>query len=297
MALTFEQEVRAELTACHEEAIEIENNTMLKPVYVDDPISGEKVEVTPAYLNKIIAGLAKKIVKDFAGRSVLFLGLMDGANFFANKLIEEIVAINATLPKKEQVRVNYTTTMTSSYEGTKRGKLTIGKLKVEVGNLTVMILDDVLDSGKTLLGVIEALLKLGAAEVFSGVLFTKEVPKRTNEATYSGLNAGKSFLVGAGMDLITPTFRLLPTIKEVDPETLPEDGVIERLKAKMKALNADLREIMAAKDNQKLINTRINGLKASECGAILMPKKRPLDSSKPTLVNDLAEEEDFYFGS
>lgn len=278
MVRRTEQEVRDELAVYHAKANEIEKQAKLRPVYVKDSVDDKEIEVTNAYLVSVISSMAEKIVKDFAGKSLLFLGLMDGANFFANKLIEEIQKINATLSEKNQVMIGYTTTMTSSYEGTERSELTIGTLKVEVGGLNVMSLDDVLDSGNTLVGVDERLYQLGAANVYSAVLFTKQYPGRTKEATYSGLSLGKEFLVGAGMDFITPNLRLLPTVKAIDLASVPCNEEIKKLKEKIKELNAELRVIIA---KSALKNTPI---KASQCGFTLMPAPADAAGTKPELV-------------
>lgn len=265
MVLRTEQEVRDELAVYHAEANKIEKEAKLLPVYTKDPISGEEIEITDAYLMNIISSMAAKIVKDFAGKSLLFLILEDGGNFFANKLIEEIQKINATLSEKNQVMIGYTTTVTSSYEGTERSELKIGTLKVEVGGLNMMHLDDVLDSGNTSVGVDNILYELGAANVYSAVLITKEYPGRTKEATYSGLSLGKEFLVGAGMDFITPNLRLLPTVKAIDLASVPCNEEIKKLKEKIKELNAELRVIIA---KSALKNTPI---KVSQCSFTLMP--------------------------
>jgi hypoxanthine phosphoribosyltransferase len=70
-------------------------------------------------------------------------------------------------------------------------------------NRTVVILDDILDEGETLVKIREYCLEQGAARVLSAVLVDKNHDRRHPEllrADFTGLDAPDSYLFGYGMD-------------------------------------------------------------------------------------------------
>ncbi|MDA1076664.1 MAG: hypoxanthine-guanine phosphoribosyltransferase [Proteobacteria bacterium] len=82
---------------------------------------------------------------------------------------------------------------------------------VNVAGRTVLIVDDVLDEGKTLNAIHQRLLDLGAEDVLSAVLVDKKVPGRDTVADFTGLNCPDRYLFGCGMDY-QGYWRNLPSI-------------------------------------------------------------------------------------
>ena len=70
---------------------------------------------------------------------------------------------------------------------------------------TVLVVDDLLDHGITLSAVVEACRALGAAEVLTAVLVTKQVHDRSGLARtdFSALTVPDEYLFGYGMDYKT----------------------------------------------------------------------------------------------
>lgn len=70
---------------------------------------------------------------------------------------------------------------------------------------TVLIVDDLLDHGITLDAIAEACRELGAAEVLTAVLVTKQVADRAGleRTDFSGLSLPDAYLFGYGMDYKT----------------------------------------------------------------------------------------------
>lgn len=83
---------------------------------------------------------------------------------------------------------------------------------------TVLIVDDLLDHGITLLAVADECRRLGAAAVLTAVLVTKTLAQRAGlEATdFSGLTVPDLYLFGCGMDYKT-YLRNAPGIFAVSP--------------------------------------------------------------------------------
>lgn len=83
----------------------------------------------------------------------------------------------------------------------------------EVQERTVLLLDDILDGGNTLLAIRERLLELGAARVLSAVLVEKQLQRsRQIEADFVGLRIPDRFVFGCGMDA-KGYWRNLPEIR------------------------------------------------------------------------------------
>jgi hypoxanthine phosphoribosyltransferase len=91
----------------------------------------------------------------------------------------------------------------SSYQGTQStGEVIIegGSEPLPVGS-SVLILDDVLDTGLTLQTITHKFLEAGVAQVLSAVAITKRGCQTTSYyADFSAFELGNDFLVGFGMD-------------------------------------------------------------------------------------------------
>lgn len=243
-----EWEVRRELQLIIETEKKVEDRvkSALQPVHsLPDSIT-QSVEITKDYLNGAIRSLTKQLVNDFKNQRVLLLGLMDGAGFFADQLMRAIEEENEGKSIEEQFDIEYVTMRTSSYHGTESGQLKLDSFKEEVGERVVVVLDDILDTGKTLAGVIECLKNKGASKVYTMVLFDKVIEGRTAQADYHGVRVtGEHFYVGAGMDYLTPRFRRLPALYAVDRSTLATEEE-EAILSKKGALNLELETIIKA---------------------------------------------------
>ena len=74
---------------------------------------------------------------------------------------------------------------------------------VEVQHRTVLVVDDVLDEGKTLVAIVEHLFALGAEDVLTAVLVNKLHNRKARpglRADFTGLDLPDRFLFGSGMD-------------------------------------------------------------------------------------------------
>jgi hypoxanthine phosphoribosyltransferase len=102
----------------------------------------------------------------------------------------------------------------SSYgAGTISGQLVFTKeLKLDVQGRDVLLVDDILDTGRTLRRVTDKLLKLQPATIRSCVLLEKKA-RRTEvvSADYVGFQIPNEFVVGYGLDY-AERYRNLPFI-------------------------------------------------------------------------------------
>jgi hypoxanthine phosphoribosyltransferase len=88
-----------------------------------------------------------------------------------------------------------------------------------VGGRQVLLIDDVSDSGLSLVEARRLMMEAGAAEVITAVFARKPWPERTSEPDHVAWEALSRFLVGYGMD-IAGAWRGLPYIGAAD-EVIP----------------------------------------------------------------------------
>ncbi len=152
--------------------------------------------------------LAAEIVRAYEGRPVTVVGILTGCLVFTADLIRRI-----DLP----LRVAFVTA--SSYRGaTVAGKLEIrDELLPDITGRHILLIDDILDTGKTLTRVVAHLLDRGAETVKVAVLLRKigrqEVPF---EPDFVGFTIPDRFVIGYGLDF-NDEYRHLPHIGVLTP--------------------------------------------------------------------------------
>jgi hypoxanthine phosphoribosyltransferase len=148
--------------------------------------------------------LAAEIARAYEGKPVTVVGILTGCLMFTADLIRRI-----DLP----LRVAFITASSYRGETTVSGKLEIrDELLPDISGRHILLLDDILDTGKTLTRVVAHLIDRGAASVKVGVLLRKigrqEVPF---EPDYVGFTIPDKFVVGYGLDF-NDEYRHLPFI-------------------------------------------------------------------------------------
>ena len=153
--------------------------------------------------------LAADIERDFVKQDLLVVALLTGTVPFLADLIRHI-----TLP----LRLDFMGV--SSYgNNTTPGELVFTKeLRLEAQNRDVLLVDDILDTGKTLRAVIDKLNALGPRSLKTCVLLEKK-SRRSEKITadYVGFEVPDAFVVGYGLDY-AERYRNLPFIGILKPE-------------------------------------------------------------------------------
>ena len=136
--------------------------------------------------------LARQMNNDLAGKDVVFLGILNGAFLFAADLFR---CINL------QARISFV--KLASYEGTSSSgsiKELIG-WNEEIKNKTIVIIEDIVDTGNTLERIVDELVIRKAAEIkiaamlYKPAAYTKNIP-----LDYVGFKIPNDFVVGYGLD-------------------------------------------------------------------------------------------------
>lgn len=168
----------------------------------------DKVLVAEEDIRRRVDELGKEITRDYAGMQPIAVCVLRGAIPFYADLIRRI-----DLP------VTVDTITVSSYgSGTVSGKLkVITDMRTSVESRDVLVVDDIIDSGRTSVALIEMLKERGAKSVRTCALLDKPSRRVVDiKGDYVGFAIPDEFVVGYGLDW-NEKFRNLPhvyTLKE-----------------------------------------------------------------------------------
>lgn len=173
-----------------------------------------QVLLTPDQIQKRIEEMAHEIAVDFGNEPITLIGILNGSLMFMADLLREL---------KMPTRIGFL--RASSYRGTttRPGTLDIlPGLVPDVAGRHVILLDDILDTARTLSGVVEFLQSLSPASLKVGVLLRKrgrqEVPF---EPDYTGFEIPDLFVIGYGLDF-NDDYRQLSCIGVLDEANIDQ---------------------------------------------------------------------------
>jgi len=145
-----------------------------------------------ARIQSVIEKIGKQLNKDLAEKELVFLVILNGSFLFAADLIRRF---------KHPCRISFV--KISSYEGTENS----GSIKKLIGinekleDKTVIIMEDIVDSGNTLDVVIRELQSLKPAEIRIATLLLKpDAYEYSHKIDYVGFRIPNEFVVGYGLD-------------------------------------------------------------------------------------------------
>jgi hypoxanthine phosphoribosyltransferase len=174
------------------------------------------VLISEAQIKRRVKELARQIAADFTEGDLVVIALLNGTVPFLADLIRCLA-----LP----LRLDFIGA--SSYgQGTVSRELVYTKeLRLEVRGRDVLLVDDILDTGRTLSAVTAKLERLGPRTIRTCVLLDKPARRLERiEAGYVGFTIPDLFVVGYGLDF-AERYRNLPFIGVLKPavyKTKPE---------------------------------------------------------------------------
>jgi len=187
---------------------------MVKPDSIRVPLRWRKdvarVLITETQLARRVQALAGEIERNFRGREMVVVSLLNGTVMFLADLLRHL-----NLP----LRLDFLGV--SSYgEGTKSGELIFTKeLRLNVRGRDVLLVDDILDTGRTLSRVLPKLRALKPRRIKICVLLDKPARRvEAIEADYAGFTVPDEFVVGYGLDF-AERYRNLPFVGVLHPHT------------------------------------------------------------------------------
>lgn len=157
-----------------------------------------------------VARVAQEINEVLAGKHPLVLSVMGGAVVFSGQLLPML-----------EFPLDFDYLHVSRYGNAQQG----GELnwrvapRENVRGRVVLVLDDILDEGETLLAIRQRVLELGATACYSAVFADKANGKvKPLRADFTGMELPDRFVFGYGMD-IHGAWRNLPAIYATKEKT------------------------------------------------------------------------------
>ena len=162
----------------------------MKTITLKDKTFG--ISIPEAELFAAIDKVAEKMNANLADKNPLFIIVLNGAFMFASDLL-----------KRVEMPAQLSFVKVSSYSGTSSTgnvKELIG-LNEDVKGRTVVIIEDIVDSGRTMFGMVKYLKSLGVGELHIATLFFKpEALKYDLNIEYVAMEIPNDFIVGYGLD-------------------------------------------------------------------------------------------------
>ncbi len=170
----------------------------------------QSVLITERQIARRVQQLSTQIQQDFRGRELVVVAILNGTVMFLADLIRHL-----NLP----LRLDFVGVSSYRLE-TKSGELVFTKeLRLDVRDRDVLLVDDILDTGKTLFRVLEKVRELKPRQIRTCVFLEKAVQQRAYDIKpdYVGFSIPNLFVVGYGLDF-AERYRNLPFVGVLRPD-------------------------------------------------------------------------------
>lgn len=151
-----------------------------------------KIKITAAEIDQAVNDIAVRINKDLKDKNPLFVGILNGAFMFASDLM-----------KKVTIDSDITFIKLKSYAGTAstRNITELIGLKEDIAGRSVVIVEDIVDTGDTIEHAVNCMQALGAGDIkVATLLFKPEAYTKTIPLDYNAIVVPNDFVVGYGLD-------------------------------------------------------------------------------------------------
>jgi len=148
--------------------------------------------ISESEIQQSVKNIAKKISNNYKNETPLFLGVLNGSFIFCADLLKEYKhACNISFIKLASYEQTTSTGTVNELIG----------LNEDLTNRTVIVLEDIVDTGNTLEKIVEILKQQPIKEFKIATLFLKpDVYKKEIFIDYVGLEIKNNFIVGYGLD-------------------------------------------------------------------------------------------------
>lgn len=164
----------------------------------------QEVLFDQASIHNAASRLGQKITQDYAGEKPIVLSVLKGAYLWTADLLREV-----------DLYVDLEFINVSSYHGGVKStdEITlVTDIRSDVKNQQVIILEDIVDTGQSLLFMKDLLRKRGAKSIKVATLLDKKEGRKVSiDADYVGFDVRNEFVVGYGLDY-KEMYRNLPYV-------------------------------------------------------------------------------------
>ena len=175
-----------------------------------------KTLLTEEQLRDGVRRMAREIATRYEGQSLTIVGVLTGS-----------VVLLADLIRLLDMPLRVGVVQASSYRGgTERGALTINsELMLDIKGREVLLVDDIFDTGNTLVEVIALMDELQPHSIRSAVLLRKLGRQEVKlQPDFVAFDIPDEFVVGYGLDY-QDEYRNLPYVGAMEPEDLAGEDV------------------------------------------------------------------------
>ena len=177
----------------------------------------DRVLYTPEQLQARVDELGAQITEDYAGKSVLLIGVLRGVIFFMTDLLRTL---------RIPVEVDFMAVSNYSPEARDRGYVRLVKdLELPITDRHVLFVEDIIDTGLTINYLLQTLKARQPASLEVCVLFNKEKRRLIDlHLRYEGFKISDYYVVGYGLDF-REKYRNLPFVGLIKAEVLQNNKV------------------------------------------------------------------------
>lgn len=161
-------------------------------------------------IKEIVKNLAEQISKDYEGKDLILVCILKGAFMFLSDLIRQL---------RIPVKIDFVRLASYGSQTKSSGLVEITKdIEIPLDGKDVLIIEDIVDSGRTLLFLKERLQLSNPKSVRICALLDKKARREVAiEADYVGKEIENVFVVGYGIDF-NESYRNLPDIYFINSE-------------------------------------------------------------------------------
>jgi hypoxanthine phosphoribosyltransferase len=176
-----------------------------------------KVLLSKEDLHDGVMRMADEIAAKYEDRQLTIVGVLTGS-----------VVLMADLIRLIELPMRVGVLQASSYRGatTTRGELVINsELMLDISDRDVLLVDDIFDTGHTLVQVLEKMREFGPTSIRSAVLLRKQGRQEVEyQPDFVAFDIPDEFVVGYGLDY-EDMYRNLPHLAALEPEDIAKHAV------------------------------------------------------------------------
>jgi hypoxanthine phosphoribosyltransferase len=170
-----------------------------------------KILVSEEEIEEIVKRVAGEINRDYKDKNLLMLCILKGAVVFMGDLMKNI-SIPTEIDFMKVSSYGSTTVSTGTVN------IVLDIHRKDISNLDILIVEDIIDSGKTLSYLVEYLKLKGAKSVKTCTMLDKPSRREVDfTPDYCGKVVPDEFVIGYGLDY-DEAYRALPFIGVLKPE-------------------------------------------------------------------------------
>ncbi len=156
-----------------------------------------KILITKEQISQKVNELAQKITKDYHGKDLVLIGILDGAYILIADLSRELFSLGL---KDMEVTFLGLSSYGSNRESSKNPKIT-KDLRLDITDRNVLIVEDIVDTGWSLDFLIRLLKQRNPASIKTLVLLSKPQRREISlKLDYIGFEIENKWVEGYGLD-------------------------------------------------------------------------------------------------